>query len=323
MSMKLSVVIPAYDESGNIGPTVEELCEAIAACAAVDQREIIVVDDHSRDGTFEAVAALGRCGVHCLRLSRRSGSHVALRAGLEAATGDAVLCVSADGQDSPAILGTMLERWTAGAQTVWGLRRGRSDEPWTVKMPSRLFYRVLRALAGDHGTDVDLSRADFFLVDRRVVEAMRACCERNTSLFGLLAWAGFRQEGVEYDRRQRRSGESKWAFRSRLRLATDWIFAFSNRPLRLLGTASWLLALAALAVGLVAALGLWRGPGADDPGHVAALVLLVGALQLAALRLAGDLVWRALDEARRRPLYFVERSTLPEAREADRTKGRP
>jgi dolichol-phosphate mannosyltransferase len=305
--MELSVVIPAFNEAANVGPTLRELRQALASLPAPPERcQVLVVDDHSTDGTFEAVADLGDPDVACLRLSRRSGSHVALRAGLAAATGQATLCISADGQDGPETLGAMLDHWQRGAQIVWGLRRSRAGEPWHVRLFSRAFYRLLRWIAGDHGADIDLDRADFFLLDRVVVEQLGRCPERNTSLFGLIAWSGFRQQAVQYDRRERRAGRSKWSFGARLRLATDWILAFSAMPLRIIAWFGGVLALLGIAwLGVTLSCG-----AASSLSAVGATVLLVGGAQLGALGVIGEYLWRTLDEARRRPLYFIERSTL-------------
>lgn len=114
--MKLSVVIPSYNESDNIADTIAELASRIDGL--VDDYEILVIDDHSSDDTFERAASVSGGNVRCLRLSRRSGSHVAIRMGLAAATGDAVLCISADGQDDPVVIGEMLRKWRDGAQIV-------------------------------------------------------------------------------------------------------------------------------------------------------------------------------------------------------------
>ncbi|MDO8535872.1 MAG: glycosyltransferase family 2 protein, partial [Candidatus Omnitrophota bacterium] len=221
--MNLSVIIPAYNESENIRSTVLEMLSMAEKIREIKDTEVIVVDDHSSDKTFAAVVEIGDPRVRCIRLSRRSGSHTALRAGIRMASGEAVFCISADGQDDPACLGNMLVRWRNGANIVWALRRDRANESWYIRKPAEFFYKILFSLLSAKGSKIDLSRADFFLLGRTVVDAINACPERNTSLLGLIAWLGFNQDSVESERRERISGSSKWNFKSRFRLAKDWI----------------------------------------------------------------------------------------------------
>jgi len=213
--MNLSVVIPAYNEAGSIRSTMTELFSAVTGVSDIGNLQVIVVDDHSSDETYDTVRAINDKRVTCVRLSRRSGSHTALRAGIQEASGDAVLCISADGQDDPSVLKEMIKKWKNGSAVVWALRKDRDNEPWHIRKPAMLFYRILSWLAGMEFRNIDFSKADFFLLDRRVVDAVNTCNERSTSLFGLIVWVGFAQDCVEYDRRLRSSGRSKWRFTSR------------------------------------------------------------------------------------------------------------
>lgn len=310
--MKLSVVIPSYNESENIAGTVSELASCVDGL--VEKYEIIVVDDHSSDDTFERAATTKGVTMLCLRLSRRSGSHVAIRVGLGAATGDVVLCISADGQDDPVIVGSMLERWRDGAQIVWALRRDRKQEPLHIRLLAQVFYKLLRYFNKPENPHLDLSRADFYLLDRRVVEAIVSCGERFTSLFGLIAWMGFRQDAVDYDRRRRRSGNSKWNFRQRLALALDWIVAFSWLPLRI----SVMLGLAIAAVGglyaVVVIANAILGQPVEGWTSVMTAVLILSGVQLIMLGAIGEYVGRGLDEARKRPIAFIEKEAENDSR---------
>lgn len=313
--MKLSIVIPALNEEENILETIAELRAAIAESSdLVEGHEIIVVDDHSADNTFGAVTGLNSPGLRAIRLSRRSGSHLAIRAGLAVATGDGALCLSADGQDDPRMLRQMLERWRAGDNIVWALRKGRENEPWAQRLFAKSFYRLL-AWFGSAPTGIDLSRADFYLLDRKVVAAINACPERNTSLFGLVAWLGFRQGWVEYDRKKRRAGTSGWNFRSRLRLATDWIIAFSGVPLKLMTIAGFLIAgLGFLYALLVIARSIMFGSPLVGWSSVMTAILLLGGGQMMMLGIIGEYLWRTLDESRNRPAYFIEQDSSPPGR---------
>ena len=310
--MKLSIVIPARNEEGNIPQTIDELLAAIGESRdMVDSYEIIVIDDHSTDNTFGAVSNLNKPGLRAIRLSRRSGSHIAIRAGLAMATGDGVLCISADGQDDAAMLPQMLEHLREGNNIVWALRKGREYEPLLQRLFAIVFYRLLTWF-GSASAGIDLSRADFYLLDNIVVSAINACPERNTSLFGLIAWLGFQQGWVEYDRKQRRTGTSGWNFRSRLRLATDWIIAFSGVPLKLMTISGFLIAGAGF---LYALLVITRSILFGSPlvgwSSVMTAILLLGGGQIMMLGIIGEYLWRTLDESRNRPAYFIEQDSHP------------
>jgi polyisoprenyl-phosphate glycosyltransferase len=192
--MFLSVVIPAYNEAQNIPRIVGELEKNIKSVAEVSRYEIIICDDHSSDGTFEEVKKLNKPEIKSIRLSRRSGSHAAIRAGLSVAKGDVALCISADGQDNPDALAAMIQKIKEGKQIVWGVRKSR-NEPFLNKQFAVLFYKLLSMFVANENK-IDLANADFYLLERKVVNAINSCPERNTSLFGLIAWLGFRQDSA-------------------------------------------------------------------------------------------------------------------------------
>lgn len=309
--MKLSVVIPAYNEEKTIGRILDHLRD-IMGTVPIDDYEVIVIDDHSTDGTFACVESRGDSRIRGYRLSRNSGSHTALRAGLFHASGDAVLCLSADGQDDPDCLGAMLKKWNAGAHIVWALRKNRDNEPLLIKTPAKIFYRILQVLVNADHNNIDLSRADFYLLDRSVVNAINACNERNTSLFGLIAWLGFRQETVDYDRGERFAGSSKWTFKRRVRLALDWIIAFSGIPLRLSAYCGVLFAVAGFLYTVYIILNYHYGVAAPGWSSIIVIGFVTSGVQLIIIGVIGEYLWRNLDETRRRPLYFIENSTIKE-----------
>ncbi|MES2681006.1 MAG: glycosyltransferase family 2 protein [Bacteroidota bacterium] len=302
--MFLSVIIPAYNEVTNITRVIGELEQNIAQCTDITRYEIIVVDDHSSDGTFNAVTSINRNNIRGLRLSRRSGSHTALRAGIKKAEGGMVLCISADGQDNPSVLSAMIAKIKAGDHTVWALRTSR-NESYFSKLFSSVFYSILNWFT-DQKSEINLANADFYLLDRRVVNAINSCEEKNTSLFGLIIWLGFRQSFVVYDRRERMSGRSKWNFKSRLRLAKDWIISFSGLPLKLITYVGMI----ASAFGFLYAIFLFFYTilGYSKPGWAETVLisLIAGGIIMIMLGIIGEYLWRTFDETRKRPLYFIE-----------------
>ncbi len=306
----LSIVIPAYNEAENLRRTLPQMREALRQSGMTDY-EFIVVDDHSSEPLFESLAELNDPHIHCIRLSRRSGSHTALRAGLGASRGSAALCISADGQEDPAAIPLMVEKWREGNQIVWGLRSQRSGEGLFQKYFSLLFYKLLATLTEGGQSGIDLNRADFYLLDRRVVNGLNALPENNSSLFGLIAWIGYRQAYVEYERRERAVGKSKWKFRARMRLAKDWIIAFSGLPLKSMTILGFIVAgLGFLYAMWILINSLLFGNPVEGWASLMTTVLVLGGLQMAMLGIIGEYLWRTLEETRRRALYFVEKSTF-------------
>lgn len=307
--MKLSVVIPAYNESKNIKLTLEEILSISENISSVDKIQVVVVDDHSSDGTFDTIYGMNDARVSCIRLSRRSGSHTALRAGIREADGDAVLCICADGQDDPSSIPEMLQKWQNGANVVWALRKSRKNESWRIRIPATLFYKILSWIGGDRDREIDLDAADFWLLDRIVVDAVNTCIERNTSLFGLVAWSGFKQDFVLYVRRLRRHGKSKWNFRSRLRSAKDWIIAFSGLPLKLMPLVGFFIAMLGFFYAIYIIINYFTGNPVGGWSTTMVIILFLGGIQMIMLGIMGEYLWRNLEESRKRPLYFIEKKT--------------
>jgi dolichol-phosphate mannosyltransferase len=203
----------------------------------------------------------------------------------------------------------MLERWTAGAQVVWAVRRQRPGDASHAGFAA-VYYWLLRHVAGLK--EMPANGADFFLVDRAVIDAFRQFPERSVSVLALVMWLGFRQEFVEYDKQPRASGASGWTLARKITLVVDSVTAFSEAPIRactLLGLALLAVALVLVAAGFVR----WAQTGS---GHLVLLVAAmagVAGLQLVATGLVGEYVWRALEESRRRPQYVIEGATVSAA----------
>jgi polyisoprenyl-phosphate glycosyltransferase len=293
----LSIVTPAFNEAANLNELYERLTRSMQRVGG--DWEWLIVDDHSRDDTFGVIERLslvdGR--VRGIRLARNSGSHVAITCGLHHAQGDAAITMAADLQDPPETLQAMIDTWRQGAQIVWAVRRGRPSGF------AALYYRIMRRVAGLN--EMPAHGADFFLVDRVVLDAFRQFPERSVSVLALITWVGFRQAHIEYDKQARAGGQSGWTLARKIRLVIDSITAFSDFPIRLCGYAGAVLVAAAFLLGLVGVL-LLPSIGAALLLVLAALIGLTG-VQLLALGIVGEYVWQALEEARRRPHYLIER----------------
>jgi dolichol-phosphate mannosyltransferase len=306
--MKLSIVIPALNEKENIAATIDEVIANCNKIPTVTEYEIIVVDDHSGDGTLETVQRIKNPRVGCIRLSKQSGSHTAIRAGFSRATGDAVLCLSADGQDDPSCIGEMLDQWKKGASVVWALRKHRDNEGLVYRIMAQSFYIMLKLLTDEKSTNIDLANADFFLLDRLAVDALNSCGERNTSLFSLITWLGFDQDFVQYDRRLRRAGISKWNMNKRIQLAKDWIIAFSGLPLRLIKVIGMMIACTGFFYALfIIYNAMYKNNIITGWSSLMVVVLVLGGVQMIMLGVIGEYLWRNFDESKRRPLFFIEK----------------
>lgn len=312
--MLLTVITPAYNEAENLPALYQRLAAVFAAQGTA--WEWIVVDDHSRDETAAVVDRLAAADsrVRGVRLARNHGSHAAILYGLDRAHGDAAVVLAGDLQDPPETVPDLLARWRDGAQVVWAVRRTRPGESARTVGFARLYYWIMRRIVGL--TQMPATGADFFLIDRRVIEALMQFGERHVSLFALLSWVGFRQDTIDYDKQPRAAGQSGWSLRKKIDLVSDSVTAFSDAPLRA-GAAAGALLLAIAAVLLLLAF-TGRGAGSLSPGWLllAASIFAVGGLNLLMLGVIGEYLWRALDETRRRPRWIVER---PLGREAATT----
>lgn len=300
--MRLSILTPAFNERANLEALHTRLADA-ADRLGLDW-DWLVVDDHSTDDTIAVVERLATADprVSGLRLARNSGSHAAIACGLHHVRGDAALMLAADLQDPPETLAAMLDARRRGAQVVWAVRRTRPGRRRHAGFAA-LYYWIMRHVVGMK--EMPARGADFFLIDRPVIEAFCRLPERNLSVFALITWLGFTQAYVEYDKQPRARGQSGWTLARKIRLVVDSITAFSDLPIRLVSA----LGLALLGVGTVAAAaGAFRW-STDVGGWLLLLGVLaaLGGLQLVAIGVVGEYVARGLDEARRRPLYVVER----------------
>jgi dolichol-phosphate mannosyltransferase len=297
----LSILTPAFNEATNLDALYARVVASMAVLGG--DWEWLIVDDHSRDDTFAVVTRLAAADprVRGVRLSRNSGSHVAITCGLHHVRGDAAVMMAADLQDPPETVGAMLERWRDGAKVVWAVRRQRPGEPSHAGFAAA-YYWIMRHVVGMK--EMPATGADFFLVDRAVIDAFRRFPERSVSVLALITWLGYRQDYIEYDKQVRASGRSGWTLAKKIKLVLDSVTAFSEAPIRACAGAGVVLGILGL---LMLAIGV-----ALLPNLGGGLLLLIGALvglsglQMLALGIVGEYVWRALEESRRRPQYLIE-----------------
>jgi len=297
----LSILTPAFNESVNLERLHARITQTMASLGG--DWEWLIVDDHSRDDTFDVVQRLAAADPHVrgVRLARNSGSHIAITCGLHHVRGEAAVMMASDLQDPPETLGALLEKWRHGAQVVWATRRQRPGDAAHAGFAAT-YYWIMRNIVGMK--EIPETGADFFLIDRVVIDAFRRCQERHVSVFALIAWLGFKQEYIEYDKQPRAAGRSGWTMARKIKLVVDSVTGFSDAPIK---------ACSVVGAGLVAIGMLLFLIGLVSGTLMLLLALVVGlaGVQLLALGIVGEYVWRALDESRRRPAFLIEASTGP------------
>ena len=303
----ISIVTPAYNESANLPVLYERLAQVLGTMGASWQW--IVVDDHSRDGTFAAIRNLATADgrVHGVRLARNSGSHLAITCGLKAASGQCAVVLAADLQDPPETIPALVDKWRNGAQVVWAVRAQREGATARTVLGARLYYWLMRHGVGMR--DMPSTGADFFLVDRRVMDALGRFRESNVSILALITWMGFRQDRIEYLKHARLHGVSGWTLAKMLKLVGDSVTSFSAFPIRLVSSVGAALLIVGVLSMLAMVFRLASGEPAAGWALAVAAALLVGGLQIVLMGIVGEYIWRALDEARRRPRFLIEEAT--------------
>src|SRR4051794_18835523 len=305
----LSVVVPVKNEEDGILPFVERVGAILESICEGSGWEILFVDDGSSDATLAAIVAANQrdARVHALSLSRNFGKEAALSAGLDHARGSAVIPMDVDMQDPPEVLPEMVAKWRDGHEMVFSVRRSRGEDSLAKRVTAGLFYRAHNMVSADK---IPENAGDFRLMDRKVVDVIRAMPERNRFMKGLFAWAGFRQAAVEYDRAERETGRSKFNYWKLWTLALDGITSASTVPLRVWSYLGGAIALGALAYAafIVSRTLIF---GNQVPGYASLMVsvLFLGGMQLLSLGILGEYVGRILTETKQRPLYVV-RSTI-------------
>lgn len=311
--MKLSIIVPAFNEEACLPQLIEALDKALAGPMAMHDVEVVVVDDHSSDATRNILTtcAAERPWLHYIRLLRNSGSHVAIFAGLSVCRGDAAYIMGADLQDPPEIIPDFIAQLEFGHKIVLG-ERAQRDDPVQKVLPSRVFnffmsHFVLRNFPVNGG--------DVFLLDRDIINAVLKCNEKNVNIFVLMLSLCSDVGTVQYHRRERVAGQSKWNFRKLIKLAFDSVITVGYLPLKAIlwmGVGTFLVSLLLLAYLLGAkALGWIQVPGWTS---VLALVAVFGGMNMIAIAIVGEYLWRNFDQTRQRPIFIIERSSMDSLR---------
>jgi dolichol-phosphate mannosyltransferase len=304
---ELSIIIPIFNEAAVLGELHRRLREVMSNLEKVVRSwEVVFIDDGSKDASLSMLREMAQAEPRfkVVAFARNFGHQVAITAGVDKAEGEAVVIMDADLQDPPEVVSEMVERWRAGFDVVYGVRRSRAGETIFKKLTAAAFYRLLRSMLG--GISIPVDAGDFRLMSRAVVLTLRALRERHRFVRGMVAWIGFKQSALYYDREARFAGETKYPLSKMLRFAIDAITSFSIAPLRLagwLGVGSGVVAIA-YALFVVYAK-VFRGDLVQGWSTLMIAVALGTSAQLFMIGVLGEYVGRIYEEIKGRPLYIT------------------
>ena len=301
--MKASIVVPVYYNAPSL-PTLRQRFDEVAKQLPQCEFEFIFVDDGSGDNSFDVLKELATqdARVKIVRLVRNFGSNAAILAGLAHAQGDCVVMITADLQDPPELIPSMIDKWKEGNKVVLAARSARQD-PLMTRLTGDLFNWLFQKFVFPNFPEKGF---DFFLADRQVVRVLVQNAGTNVYLFGLLLWTGYKSVTLSYTRAERKFGKSRWTFGKKLKYFFDAFVGFSYLPLRLASVTGTALAILGFlyAAFLIVARIFWGFP-VEGWTSMMVVLLLVSGVQMMMLGLLGEYIWRTLDESRKRPVYLI------------------
>ncbi|MBJ6361355.1 glycosyltransferase family 2 protein [Paenibacillus sp. MAHUQ-46] len=299
---ELSIVIPVFNESDHLYESLVTI--AAAAASACQHFELIVIDDGSKDQTWEVLEQASRSipGLTAFRLSRNFGKESALCAGIEHARGKAVIVMDGDLQHPPRLIPEMVELWRGqGFEVVECVKTNRGNESWNKKAGASLFYGLLNHLSG-----FDLKNAsDFKLLDEKVVEAWRKMPERTMFFRGMSAWLGFRRTQLPFNVETRTGGASQWSIQSLARLALDAVVAFSTKPLRIVTYIGFIFFICSIVIGIHTLVNKLQGSAVTGFTTVILLQLIIGSIIMISIGIVGEYIGAIYHEVKGRPRYLI------------------
>ena len=304
---KISLIVPMYYEEQVVRECYGRISNVLKKIENYDY-EIIFVNDGSKDKTLDILEEIANNDnkVKVISFSRNFGHQAAVTAGLQEVTGDAIVIIDADLQDPPELIPEMLKLWENGNEVIYGKRKKRKGESTFKLMTAKIFYKTLDALS-----DVDIPRdtGDFRLVDRKVVDVLNSLPEHNKFLRGLWSWLGYKQYAFEYERQERFAGKTKYPLKKMLKLASDGIISFSNKPLKLVG-ALGIISIGVSFIILIYALLSYvfklNNLSAGWTSLMVAITFFAG-VQLLSLWVMSEYIGRIYDETKNRPQYIIDK----------------
>ncbi|ODA40784.1 glycosyltransferase family 2 protein [Desulfosporosinus sp. BG] len=300
----LSIVIPMYCEE-----EVAEECYQRITKVMKDNGycyELLFINDGSKDNTINILRALATRDekVKVVNFSRNFGHQTAVTCGIDLALGDAIVLIDADLQDPPEQIKNMVDLWHQGYDVVYGKRKKRNGETIFKRFTAKCFYRVLAYMSD---VDIPINTGDFRLIDKRVATAFSAMPERNRFVRGMIAWLGYNQTHIEYERDERFAGKTKYPLKKMLKFAGDGIISFSSKPLKLMSTIGFLTIILAFIILIYSIVQKISG-GSTSSGWASLMVAITffSGVQLFSIGILGEYIARIYDESKNRPLYIIK-----------------
>jgi len=299
-----SIVVPVYNEEQVLAETYKRLKKVMDSTG--EKYELLFVNDGSGDRSAVMIQEFCRRDqkVRLINFARNFGHQLAISAGMDYASGEAIVVIDADLQDPPEVILQMIEKWKAGCDVVYGKRVERKGETFFKKITAAVFYRLLRLM-----TDVDIpvDAGDFRLLDRKVCQEIKKMREKSRYIRGLVSWVGFRQETVEYVREERWAGETKYPLRKMIKFALDAVTSFSYKPLKLATYVGFVLSLGSFVyLSVVLYQKLFTTNVVPGWASIVTINLFFNGVILIILGIIGEYIGRIYDETKNRPLYIVK-----------------
>jgi glycosyltransferase involved in cell wall biosynthesis len=308
MKKKLSVIIPIYNEEGNIPALFERLNSVVSKMDV--EPEFLFVNDGSRDNSIALIKALAAKNtfVKYIDFSRNFGHQVAVSAGLDKASGDAIVIIDADLQDPPELIIEMFNKMQNGFDVVYAKRRARKGESFLKKFTARMFYRILGSITS---VSIPVDTGDFRIMSKQVADIVKSMPEKEKFLRGQISWVGFEQTFVEYDRDERQAGETGYTYSKMIRFALDGITSFSNFPLKFATGAGFVVSGFSFLMILYALYSRYILK-VYEPGWTSLMLAItfIGGIQLISIGIIGEYISRMSANIRNRPLYVIKNTNI-------------
>jgi len=304
----ISVVIPVYNESGNLKILYDRIKETLSSMSIC--YEILFVNDGSTDDSLSKILEIARedSNVLYINLSRNFGHQIAVSAGLEHCNANCTVIIDADLQDPPELITKLYEKHNEGFDVVYAKRQKRKGESFLKKLTAKLYYRLLKKLVS---FEIPLDAGDYRLLSKKVVEAINIMPEQNKFLRGQIAWLGFNQSHVLFDRDSRQHGKSGYSYGKMLRLAFDGITGFSDKPLIFVSRLGFLISIFSFLIIIYAVFSHYVLKQTIT-GWTSLIIsaAFIGGIQLLSIGVIGEYISRINENVKRRPLYFVDSTNI-------------
>ena len=304
---KISVVVPMYFEEEVANECYNRTKKTLNTLENYEY-EIIFVNDGSKDQTLPILENIAKNdnNVKILSFSRNFGHQAAVTAGLKYTTGDVVAIMDADLQDPPEVIAEMIKLWEQGNEVIYAKRKSREGESKFKLFTAKMFYKVLSGLS-----DVEIPKdtGDFRLADRKVIDVINSLPEHNKFLRGLFSWVGFKQIPIEYERKERFAGKTKYPLKKMLKLASDGITSFSTKPLKILGALGLISVIASIIILIYALISYIFNLNQLTAGWTSIMVTVtfLGGMQLLSIWLISEYIGKIYDESKGRPEYIIDK----------------